>query len=419
MLENVHPLGFLEAHRALDAELLIGKADQLVNAVGPSEVDLRPAREALSAAKALFAAEAYSKALAQAKRAASLATSLNDRFTAYIAAWRVIQDCRRELEQIGFPTAILDAALASADRETVRQVEEGGTLVPNYLGATAVLEQAADEARRLVSLAKEASHDVFLATLAVEAISDSPSRSMPSWLAVRLEDLIELATRELARGNVPEARRIASETRARADDARTGATRAWELLDLAAAVLDGLEASGPLAAALTQKVDSTRTAFREGFLNRSVAADLARRISEEVAAFAAHYPTLRDALEQKEVELAVLRLEEFRSSPIEEGLQAAREALGRGEWGFARESLERVATSLARERRTRDQIARGIAEIQERAKLLESFRLPMLPGVVELLDRATREARTWRLPEAREDLDLADALMVEATRTGS
>lgn len=419
MFERVHPLGFLDSFRAQDAELLIGKAEGIVNALAPADVDLKPAQDALHAAKALFAAEAYSKALAQARRAASLATSLNDRFTAYIAAWKSIQDCRNELERIGFPTDILDAALASADRETVRQVEEGGTLVPNYLGATALLERAAGEARRLVALAREASHDVFLATLAVEALSDSPWRSMPSWLSVRLEGLVERATHELARGNVPEARRIAFEARARADDARAGATRAWEILDMAAAMLDGLEAYGPLSLELSKKVDSARAALGQGFLNRSMAIELARRISDDVSAFAAQYPGLRKTLEQQELELAVLRMEGFRSPPIEGGLQTARDALGRGEWELARESVETVAAGFARERHEGEQIARGIAEIETRAKLLECFRLPMMPGVVELIDRATRAVRAWRLPEAREDLDLAAALMNEATRTGS
>ncbi len=419
VFERVHPLGFLDSFRAQDAELLIGKAEGIVNALAPADVDLRPAQDALRAAKALFAAEAYSKALAQARRAAFLATSLNDRFTAYFAAWKLIQDCRRELERIGFPTDILDAALASADRETVRQVEEGGTLVPNYLGATALLERAAGEARHLVVLAKEASHDVFLATLAVEALSDSPSRSMPSWLAVRLEGLVERATQELARGNVPEARRIAAETRARADDARAGATRAWEILDLAAAMLDGLEAWGPLALELSKKVDSARAALGQGFLNRSMAIELARRISDDVSAFAMHYPDLRQTLEQQELELAVLRMEGFRSPSIEGGLQTARDALGRGEWEPAKESVETVAAGLARERHDREEIARGIAEIETRAKLLECFRLPMMPGVNELIDRATGAVQAWRLPDAREDLDLAAALMNEATRTGS
>lgn len=419
MLENLHPLGFLESHRALDAELLIGKADALVHTLGPTEVDLRPALEALSAAKALFAAEAYSKALAQARRAASLATSLNERFTNYMGAWKVIQDCREELERIGYPTDPLDTALASADRETVRQVEEGGTLVPNYLGATALLEQAAADARRLVALAREASHDVFLATLAVEALSDSPSRRMPSWLAVRLEGLVERATHELARGNAPEARRIAAEARIRADDARAGSTRAWEVLDLAAAMLDGLEAYGSLAEELSKKVDSTRTALSQGFLDRTTAIGVANRVSADVAAFAKRFPKLRGDLEQRELEVAVLRMEGFRSPLIEDALAQARDALGRGEWAIVADRLAGVATGMARDRSDRTRIARGIAEVEERAKLLEGFQLPMMPGVVELLGRAKSGLRGWRLSEAREDLDLANALMAEATRTGS
>lgn len=419
MLENVHPLGFLESHRAQDAMLRIGEADRIVSALGPTDINLTPALEALSAAKALYAAEAYSKALAQAKRAATLASSLNERFTAYMAAWRAVQECRQALEEIGFPTHTIEAALAAADKETVRQVEEAGTLVPNYLGATALLEDATVEARRLVALAREASHDVFLATLAVESLSDSPSRQMPSWLAIRLEGLVERATQELAQGNLPEARRIASEARVRADGARAGASRAWEVLDLTAAMLDGLEASGPLADDLSEKVRSTRAALARGFLDRTTAIALARRVSADVAAFAKHYPGLQTVLERREVEVAVLRMEGFRSIAVEAELSRARGALGRGDWAVVEGCLAIVASAIAGDQKERERITYAVEEIAQRAELLESFRLPMIPGVLELLARSRGEVRGWMLNEAREDLELADALMEQATRTGS
>lgn len=419
MFEHVHPLGFLGSLRAQDAEEFIGKADRIVSALAPTDLDLGPAQEALSAAKALFAAEAYSKALAQAKRAASLATSLNERFTAYMEAWTVIQDCRKELEQIGFPTGALETALASADRETVRPVEEHGTLVPNYLGATALLEQAVVEARRLVAQARAASHDVFLATLAVEALSDSPSRRVPSWLAVRLDGMVARATQELARGDVAEARRIALEVRARADGARAGAARAWEILDLTSAVLGGLGATGPLAGELETKVESTRGALAQGYLDRTTAIALSRRVSSDVAAFAKRYPLLRDRIEQMELHVTDLRRQGFPADEMEAALSQARDALGRGEWVSADEALAGVAAGVARQENEQARIDREITEVADRADLLKDFRLPMLPGVLELVARARGEVEGWRLWQAREDLELARALMMQATRTGS
>lgn len=419
MLETVHPLGFLDSRRAQNAELLIEKADALVNVLSPTDIDLKPAQEALSAARALFAAEEYSRALAQARHAATLATRLNERFTAYVTAWKVIQDCRTELEMIGFPTVALDAALASADAETVHQVEESGTLVPNYVGATALLEDAAVEARRLVARAKETSHDIFLATLAVETLSDSPSKRIPSWLAVRLEGMVERATRELACGNETAAKRIASAARRRADGARAGAARAWEMLDLAAAVLDGLGASGPQADRFLERVESTRDALTEGFVDGTTALQLVGRLSDEVAAFAREYPRARKPLERAQAIYADLRRTGLRSSKVEDALAQADDALGRGEWSAAEERAREAWQVLLRERNDREEIGRGIADLESRAVLLQDFRLPMLPGVLELLSRAKGEAEMWLLPEAREDLELADALMVQATRTGS
>lgn len=419
VMETLHPLGFLDSRRAHDAELLIGKADELVTMLGPTELHLQPAHEALSAAKALFAAAAYSQARLQARRAASLATSLNERFTAYMAAWKVIQDCRRELELIGYPTASLDAALAAADAETVHRVEEDGTLVPNYVGATVLLEDAAVEARRLVAHARETSHDIFLATLAVEVLSDSPTRRVPSWLAVRLEGMIERATRELACGHETEARRIALEARSRADGARAGAARAWEMLDLAAAMLDGLGADGTRADELSNKLGSTRAALAQGFLDRATAIELAERLSDEVSAFAREYPRARRWFEGPGLIYAGLRRTGLRSDEVEDALARAADALARGDWGAVGERAGDASLVILRVRTEQEELARAISELRTRANLLVDFRLPMLPGVLELLSRAENEARAWLLPAAREDLDLANALMLQATRTGS
>jgi tetratricopeptide (TPR) repeat protein len=419
MFANAHPLGFLAAAKALDAEHLIGQTEQLVMALGPSEADLKPAEEALAAAKALYAAQDYSKAIAGAKRAAALAVSLNERFSAYMAAWKVLQACMEELERLGFPTEGLEVALAAADREVVRQVEEGGTLVPNYLGATEELERATEEARTLVTRARETSHEIFLATLAVEALSDSPSTPAPSWLGTRLDRMVEQATRELALGHVPAASQIASETRARADDALAGAARTWELLDLAAAILDGLGAMGRVADALREKIESARGSLARGFLDRTTASVVAHRLSDEVASFAKHYPRARSILERAERVYARLQEDGFCSYDVDGALSEARRALEAGEWESVRQHVERASQSFLRLRTEQEALTQAIAEIDERVSLLKDCRLPLLPEVQEILDRAKEEVRSCRLSGAGEDLLLANSLMMQATRTGS
>ena len=419
VLGDLHPLGFLAASKARAAEDVIGEAEHLVAALGPNEADLTPAEEALSAAKALLAAQEYAKAVRQARRASSLAVSLNERFSAYMAAWTVLQACRQELEGLGFPTAELEDALASADRETVHQVEEAGTLVPNYRGAAELLVRATDSARSLVGQAREASREIFLATLAVEALSDSPTVQVRSWLAVRLERTIEMATREMALGHVADAHRISRETRTRADDALAGMARAWELIDLASVVLEALGAPGPVAAALAKKVEAAREALAQGFLDRTSAELLANRVSGEAASFSRQYSRAQRALEQAELVYHRLQQDGFSSYDVDAALVEARRALESGDWTAVRERLGRALRAFLRLRGDQVSLGRAIAEIDERAILLESFRLPLIPDVREILGRAKAEVLGGRISGAHEDVLLARALMEQATRTGS
>ena len=419
MLDHVHPLAFLGAAKAHDAEFLIGQTERLVIALDPTETNLKPAQEALNAAKALYAAQDYAKAVAQAERAAALALSLNDRFTAYMAAWKDFQACRGELQEIGFPTEGLEAALDAADKRVARPVSEAGTIVPDYLGATETLARAMEGARALVAQARETSREIFLATLAVEALSDFPGRKAPSWMALRLEHMVEQATRELALGHLAAAHLIASEARARADDALAGAARAWERLDMVAAILDGLGAEGPLAASLAAKVAAAREGLARGIPDRASVHALARDLSDETAAFARHYPPARRLLEQADQAYASLRKEGFSSSDVEAALADARMALGNGAWAAVREKVAYTSGVFERLRSEQQALARAIGEIDERVGLLTGFHLPLLPEVQLVLSRAREAARSGRIAAANDELVVAGALMTQATRTGS
>lgn len=419
VMVNTNSLSLLANPNAEETHLLIGQTEILLTALDPTEVDLTPAKEALTAAKSLLESQEFSRAFTQAKRAAALAASLNERFTDYLAAWKSLQACRDELGEIGFPADGLDDALSAADKEVVRQVAEGDTLVPNYAGATAMLTRATDEARALVVRARHASREIFLATLAVESLSEPAGVKTPSWLGLRLEEMVMQASRELALGNLMAAEQVASEARARAHDALAGMARVWELLDMAAAMLDGLGAEGRIADSLARKIGSVREALSQGFLDQATALEFSRRISDEVAGFSSHYPASRRLLDQAQRLYARLQGGGFCSYDVDNALYEARRALDRGEWGVVKDRIEDASKAFLRLRRDQDVLARSIKEVDERVHLLVGFRLPLLPDVQELLTRAKEETASGRIAGAEEDLLLAKALMTEATRTGS
>lgn len=419
MLDRARTLSIFSAPRARAAEHLIATAEELVTALGSMQADLTPAQTALDAAKALYAARAYAQAASQAKVANALASSLNERFSAYMAAWKTLMGCLVDLESLGFPTASLEADLAAADKETVHQVEEGGTLVPNYLGATALLERAAERARDLLLLASRASREIFLATLATQSLSDSFTGQSPSWLVVHLEGKLERATRELALGNASGALKIASETRIQADDALAGAARVEELLEMTSAILDGLGAEGPLADGLSEKLGAARVAFEQGFLDWTTASVVTHQLSDDVAAFAKRYPAARRSLDRAEQAYAGLQREGFSSYEVESSLTEARHALGAGDWTTVRDKVHHASRTVVRLRGEQEALRRSLEDLDERVSLLDGFRLPLLPDVKEIVGRAKEEVRSGRLSGAREDLVLASSLLQEATRSGS
>ncbi len=419
MFANGNPLGFLAASRAQSVIQVIGKTEQLVTTLGTTQADLKPAQDALAAAKALYAAHEYSGAAAQAKRAGALAVSLNERFNAYLEAWTSIQDCMNDLQEIGFPIRDLEAALGAAEEEMVRPVDEEGAVVPNYRGATAMLERAMEEARTLVVRARDASREVFLASLAVEALSESQVNQTANWIAVRLEEMIEQATRELALGNLHVARKLATEARARAEAARARAVQVQELLEEAQVVTEHLREEGLAADALTERVGSLRDAMAQGFPDPTTAMVVVRRLSNEAVHVADQYTRARKVLEHAKRVHARLKLGGFVSYEVDAALLDARRALEAGEWTRVREDVGRASHVFVQRRDERDVLAKGIGEIQERVSLLNGFRLPLLPDVQEILDRAREEFESGRYSGANEDLLFATALMTQATRTGS
>ncbi len=419
MLANGNPVDGFAKSEARDVSELIGHTELVVATLGLTRASLGPAQEALTAARALFAAHAYPDAAAKAEHAAALAVRLNDRFNGYMAAWKSLQSCMEELESLGFPTEALKAALSAADKEVARLVAEDDTLVPNYLGATAMLERATDAMRVLVGHARAASRGILLATLAVEALSSSPAAHSTNGLVPRLERMVEVATRELALGHVSGAAKLASQARARADAALAGATRIWETLDMANAILDGLETSGEAVRGLKEKIAATREALSGGSLDWTKAKEAADRLSDEVASFAKLHPKAWRIIRRAEGAYARLRQEGFQSEEVDAALSEAQQALDRGDWASVRDKVSYVSGSFIRLRVDQGALTRAITELDARVTLLRGCRLTLLPRVEEALGRAKEEVRTCQLSEASRDLVRAAELMMEATRSGS
>jgi len=419
VLATSRPHGFFAAAKAHTAFEQIGETEQLVTHLGLTGTDLKSSMEALTAAKALYAIREYSRAAAQAERAGALAVSLNERFNAYLAAWKDLRACMAELESLGLPTDTLEAALDSADQEVVHLVPQDGTVVPNYLEATEMLKGATEMARRVVDHAPVASREILLANLGVEALSAPSTTPMNGSLALQLEAVLEHATHELALGHVSTAHKIAADARIRADEALAGGNRARKLMEEATAVLDGLPTEGPAVSRLREKAASAQEAFSQGFSDVTTMVEGAGLLWNEVAAFADHHTQSRNLLDIAERLHTRLQNDGFCSADVDVALMEARHALDAGDWAGVRENVARALESFIELREGQKVLGHAITEIDQRVSTLQVCRLPLLPAVQEMLARAREELRNCRLSDAGEDLVRANALMMQATRTGS
>ena len=415
-MTTARPPGPRTGWRAQNADRVIRMTEQLVSAQGMTQADLTPAREALQTAKARYRVHDYSEAVAQAKRAEVLAASLNERFDAFMAAWTALGQCMEELREIGLPTEDLEAALDAADKEVVRAVSEDGIVVPNYRGATAIVEEAARRARVLAQEARAASHEVFLAMLAVESLGSPTDAS--SALVLHLDRRIEQASRELALGNVSLARRIATEARSRADGARVSSAQAEESLQQSEAILAGLRECGLASDPIGPRVRSVREALVAGRLDPEVAQVVARHLFEEVRERVARYTRACRVVERADHVYARLQQEGFCSYEVDGDLGEARVALQEGDWAGVREGVGRALRSFLDRRKDRDALAKSIAEIHEGIALMGDAPIPVLPDIQEMLGRAMRELRSGQFSGASEDVLFARALVAQALRAG-
>lgn len=415
MLTNPHASGLFAGPDAECASRLIWETGRLIGNLAPAGADLGPAEAQLAAAEQAYATRDYSEAAAQAERAAELASSLSRRFTAYVGAWKALQTRIAQLEDLGLPTDDQSTALDAADQEVVHLVEEEGETVPNYLGATALLEETTAEAGRLVDRARVASREIFLATLGIEALSNPRVGPMHEALAMRLERMIEQASHELALGHISEARKVGSLARARADQALASAAVARARLRDSSHALRVLDARGPAAAAVGERVDATRDAMSGGLVDGAAAAEAARRVSAEAADFAEQYGRSRKLLENSERLHAGLGQEGLPSGEGGPALSGARRDLDVGNWAGVKEQVASASATLMRLRDQRAVVALAIIEISERAATLEERGSASVHGVQDLLNRAKDALRTGRLRDACVDVLRARDLVDETS----
>lgn len=421
MTPEAEGLGFFRAGRARHAEEAIGRSEGLVAVLRLTQADLEPAEEALRIAKDLFRAHEFSKALTAARRAESLALTLDERFAAYARAKEALRIRIAELRRLGLRTEEFEAAEGRAEEKIGTAVLENGVSVPNYLEARVVLERAAQDGLTLLMKANAASNRIFLAEMAIEALGDMDGITDPHAFAqgaqVSLEHRLEDATRELAVGDVDGATRIAAEIESRAERLRTAFREAGVILDRLDARLGDLRAEGIVTERIERQLAYAREMRRKGLLEPCL--EMAMRLEGDTAHLAESHTRAVTGLQDAEVLYSRLEREGFHSYEADTAIKDARRALKEGNYVRAQEHLDRAHAAFVRRRNAREALATALAQTQKRVELLRAAEFPMLPDVQEVLGRAEREFRQGNYSGSSEDLQIATVLLSQAGRPPS
>lgn len=411
-------VGFLRAGRARQAEEAIGRSEGLVAVLRLTQADLEPAETSLRIARELFHAHEFSRALAAARKAETLALTLDERYTAYQKARADLEIRIGELRRIGLDTSAFDETLLRAQDQVTVGVMEDGSVVPNYLEARALMERAATEGRDLLVRANAASNRIFLAEIAITALGEMEGVEDPRAFAEGavddLESSLEEATRELALGHVDSATRIASGIETRAERLRSVFLETGVVLDRVGTRLRELRARGIVTERLERQVSYARDMRAKGLLEPCL--EMAERLMEDTSRLAESYAKATTGLADAEVLYSRLSREGFHSYEADTALKDARAALKEGSYARAQEHVDRAHGAFVRRRNAREALGKALAETQRRVEMIRGVDFPMLPDVQEVLSRAEREFREGNYSGSSEDLQIATVLLGQLTK---
>src|SRR5207249_1749449 len=138
-------VGFLKSSKVRNAEEAIGQSEGLLTVLRLTQADIKPAEDALQIAKRFFDSNQFAKAFHAAKRAESLAITLDERFGGYQRAANALRVRIQSMQRLGLRADLLEAILTRAEEKVLSGSWEDGMLVPNYVEARRLLERAEQE----------------------------------------------------------------------------------------------------------------------------------------------------------------------------------------------------------------------------------------------------------------------------------
>src|SRR6059036_39280 len=347
-------VGILRASKVRNAEEAIGQSEGLLIVLRLTQADIKPAEDALQVAKRFFDSNQFSKAFHAAKKAESLAITLDERFGGYQKAAKALQSRIDSMRRLGLRTEELETLLGRAEKKVLSGIWDSGAFVPNYLEARVLVERAEQEGRAFQERAEKASNSIFLAELAIESLGEMKGPADPERFAEgaasELEESLHEATRQLALGDAEGATKVASE------------------------------------------IDAKATLLKNLYLDTTKSFDAT------------------------EAQMSYLRGEGVLTNEADVALRDTRRSIREGNYARAIEYLEQALHAFARRTNAREALGRAIEETRKRVQFLRGSGLTFLPDIQEVLTRAELEFHQGNFVGSSEDLRIATVLLDQVTQ---
>src|SRR5256886_11176155 len=299
-------IGFLKTTRARHAEEAIGLTEGLVTVLRLTQADIKPAEDALTVAKGFFDAHQYAKAVQAAKRAESIAISLDGRVAGHPKSLQDLQVQIESMKKLGLDTDSLEKVAGVAEEKVVAGIWENGAFVPNYMEGRGLLDKATKEGRAFQEKAQVASNQIFVAELAIESVAnlrvgggEPGSEAFAHGAVSSLETALHDATKELALGNAAGAATIARdlEEKARSLKAQFGtATTGLKEID---GKLADLRSEGVLTVSVELQAKMARDLLDRGLIEPAAA--MATRLHVETKSLGDQYRKATTTLSDAEI----------------------------------------------------------------------------------------------------------------------
>jgi hypothetical protein len=414
-------IGFLKATRARNAKEAIGVTEGLVTVLGLTQADMQSAEKTLKIAKQFFDAHQYAKAVHAAKRAESIAITLDERFGQYQRSWTGLQARIESMKKLGLDTESLEKVAGSAEEKVIAGISEDGAFIPNYLEASALMNRAEQEGRAFQQKAETASNRIYVAELAIEALSDlvGPAAYGESEHAdvSSLEQSLHDATKELALTNAVKAADMAKEIETQARSLRSTYSDTLKSLDELETKLADLRSEGALMQSIEADVKIARDHLGRGSI--ATAAAITSKLQGETQSIGDKYRKATTTLGDADLLYGRLQREGFHSYEADAALREARRAIREGNYARSISHLERALQAFARRTNVRAALAKSLEETRIRVRFLAGSGLSFMPDIQEVLERAEREFKKGNYGGSSEDLRIATVLLDGVTRAPS